>query len=190
MDWVKKFRLTIGNIRLGENSQSEKRQIEEKFPDLFRKNTTIKDDEIKIQLKPKLSGKTKSKTNPSPRTRSSQKRNRKTNEIRTLGKSKTSRWRLFCVTVVKTVKNDKSVKNSFRFTKIEWQLHQSPTTNAEHGRIVESNFGRDNKRPNKKTKDIKDRPWLRIRPNDDIRRNNQTMCIWNHRGKLQRLLPI
>ena len=91
MDWVKKFRLTIGNIRLGENSQSEKRQIEEKFPDLFRKNTTIKDDEIKIQLKPKLSGKTKSKTNPSPRTRSSRKRNRKTNEIRTLGKSKTSR---------------------------------------------------------------------------------------------------
>ena len=29
-DWLKKFRLTIGNNRLDENSQSEKRQIVEK----------------------------------------------------------------------------------------------------------------------------------------------------------------
>ena len=52
MDWLKKFRLTIGNIRLDENSQSEKRQIVKKFPDLFRNNTTIKDAEINMQLKP------------------------------------------------------------------------------------------------------------------------------------------
>ena len=43
MDWLKKFRLTIGNIRLDENGQSEKRQIVEKFLDLLRHNTTIKD---------------------------------------------------------------------------------------------------------------------------------------------------
>ena len=52
MDWLKKFKLTIGNIRLDDNNQSEKRQIVEKFPDLFKNNTTIKDAEISIQLKP------------------------------------------------------------------------------------------------------------------------------------------
>ena len=52
MDWLKKFRLTIGNIRLDENSQSEKRQNVKKFPDLFRNNTTIKNAEINMQLKP------------------------------------------------------------------------------------------------------------------------------------------
>ena len=52
MDCRKKFYLTIGNIRLDENSQVEKRRIIEKFPDLFRNNTTIKDAELNIQLKP------------------------------------------------------------------------------------------------------------------------------------------
>ena len=51
MDWLKKFKPTIGNIRLDENNQSEKRRIIEKFPDLFQNNTTIKDTEINIQLK-------------------------------------------------------------------------------------------------------------------------------------------
>ena len=41
MDWLKKFKLTIGNIRLDDYNQSEKRQIVEKFPDLFKNNTTI-----------------------------------------------------------------------------------------------------------------------------------------------------
>ena len=49
MDWLKTFRLTIGNIRLDENSQSEKRHIVDKFSVLFRNNTTIKDAEINIQ---------------------------------------------------------------------------------------------------------------------------------------------
>ena len=52
MDSLKKFGLTIENIRLDDNSQSEKKQIVEKFPDLFRNNTTIKNAEINIQLKP------------------------------------------------------------------------------------------------------------------------------------------
>ena len=50
-DWLKKIELTIGNIRLDENNQSVKRRIIEKFPDLFRNNTTTKDTEINIQLK-------------------------------------------------------------------------------------------------------------------------------------------
>ena len=48
MDWMKKFNLIIGNIRLEDNSQSEKRRVIKKFPDLFK----IKDTEKNIQLKP------------------------------------------------------------------------------------------------------------------------------------------
>ena len=51
MDWMKKFKLTIGNIRTEENNQSERKRVIEKFPDLFKNNTTIKDTEISIQLK-------------------------------------------------------------------------------------------------------------------------------------------
>ena len=49
---MKKFNLTIRNIRTDENSQSEKKRVIEKFPDLFKNNTTIKDTEINIQSKP------------------------------------------------------------------------------------------------------------------------------------------
>ena len=52
MDWMKKFKLRIGNIRTEENNQSEKKRVIEKFPDLFKNNTTIRDTEINIQLKP------------------------------------------------------------------------------------------------------------------------------------------
>ena len=53
MDWMKKFKLTIGNIRTEENNQSEKKRVIEKFPDLFKNNTTIiKDTETNIQLTP------------------------------------------------------------------------------------------------------------------------------------------
>ena len=52
MDWMKKFKLTIGRIQLAKNNQSEKERIMNNFPDLFENNETIKDTEIKIQLKP------------------------------------------------------------------------------------------------------------------------------------------
>ena len=52
MDWMKQFKLTIGSIRIQDNSQSEKKRIIEKFPVLFKNNTRIKDTEINIQLKP------------------------------------------------------------------------------------------------------------------------------------------
>ena len=51
MDWMKSFKLTIGRIQLAENNQSEKENYK-RFPDLFENNKTIKDTEIKIQLKP------------------------------------------------------------------------------------------------------------------------------------------
>ena len=52
MDWMKKFNLTIGNIRVEDTSQSKKRRVIEKFPELFKNNTTIRDTEINMRLKP------------------------------------------------------------------------------------------------------------------------------------------
>ena len=53
MDWMRTFKLTIGKIQPTENNQSEKENIRKgKFRDLFENNETIKDTEIKIELKP------------------------------------------------------------------------------------------------------------------------------------------
>ena len=52
MDWMKKFKLTIGRIQLVETNQSEKEKVMNKFPDLFENNPTKKDTEIDKQLKP------------------------------------------------------------------------------------------------------------------------------------------
>ena len=52
MDWMKKFKLTIGRIQLADNNQSEREKVFNKFPDLFKNNETIKDAERNIQLKP------------------------------------------------------------------------------------------------------------------------------------------
>ena len=52
MDWMKKFKLTIGRVQLAENNQSEREKKFNKFPGLFENNKTIKDTEIKIQLRP------------------------------------------------------------------------------------------------------------------------------------------
>ena len=52
MDWMKKFKLTIGRLQLIENNQSEREKVFTKIPDLFENNETIRDTEIKIQVKP------------------------------------------------------------------------------------------------------------------------------------------
>ena len=52
MDWMKKFKLTIGRIQLNENNQSEREKVFNKSPELFENNGTMKNAEINIQLKP------------------------------------------------------------------------------------------------------------------------------------------
>ena len=51
MDWMRKFRLTIGKLQLAENNQSEREKVFKNFPDSLENNETIKDTEINIQLK-------------------------------------------------------------------------------------------------------------------------------------------
>ena len=52
MDWMRTFKITIGKIQMTKNNQPENKRLFKKFPDLFENNETIKDIEIKIQLKP------------------------------------------------------------------------------------------------------------------------------------------
>ena len=111
MDWLKKFKLTIGNIQLDENDQSEKRKIIEKFPDLFRKNTTIKDTEINIQLKPgHYPVKQKARPIPLHLQEAVGKEIEKLTKSGHLEKVKHVDEDCFISPVVITVKNDKSVK--------------------------------------------------------------------------------
>ena len=42
MDWMEKFKLTVGRIQLGENSHSERQILFNRFPELFENNEPIK----------------------------------------------------------------------------------------------------------------------------------------------------
>ena len=111
MDWLKKFKLTIGNIQLDENDQSEKRRVIEKFPDLFRNNTTKKDTEINIQLKPgHYPVKQKARPIPLHLQEAVGKEIEKLTKSGHLEKVKHVDEDCFISPVVLTVKNDKSVK--------------------------------------------------------------------------------
>ena len=98
MDWMKKFKLTIKNIRIQDSNQSKKKRVIEKLPAFLKNNTTIKDTEINIQLKPGHYSVKKSKSHPTTLTRSCRERSGEINKSRTLGERKTRRRRLFCFT--------------------------------------------------------------------------------------------
>ena len=111
MDWLKKFKLTIGNIRLDDNNQSEKRQIVGKFPDLFKNNTTIKDVEINIQLEAgHYPVKQKARPTPLHLQEAVGKENETLTKSGHLERVKQVDEDCFVSPVVITVKNDKSVK--------------------------------------------------------------------------------
>ena len=111
MDWMKKIKLTIGIIRVQDNNQSEKKRIFEKFPDLFKNNTTIKDTEINIQVKPGHY-QVKQKARPIPLHLQEDVGRELEKLIKTvhLEKVKHVDEDCFVLPVVITVKNDKSVK--------------------------------------------------------------------------------
>ena len=76
MDRLNKFKLTIGNIRFDENNQSKRRKNYREISGPIPKRYDSKRYRNKHTTETgTLSGETKSKTNPSPITRSSRKRN-------------------------------------------------------------------------------------------------------------------
>ena len=83
MDWMKKFRLTLGRIQLAENKKSERQKV---FDEFAENNETKKDTEINIQLKPGHYPK-KQKARPVPLHRCGT-RARKAYKIRTSKKDK------------------------------------------------------------------------------------------------------
>ena len=111
MDWLKQFRLTIGNIRLAENNQSEHDKIFKRFHALFNTNETIKNTEVKIQLKPGHTP-TKQKARPIPLHLQDDVENEIKRLIKTghLEKIQNVDEDCFVSPVVITVKKDKTVK--------------------------------------------------------------------------------
>ena len=111
MDWMRTFKLTIGKIQMTENNQSEKERIFRKFPDFFENNETIKDTEIKIQLKPGHYP-VKQKARPVPLHLQEDVGKELENLIRTghLEKINDVDEDCFVSPVVITIKSDKSVK--------------------------------------------------------------------------------
>ena len=121
MDWLKKFKLTIGNIQSDEKDQSEKRRVIEKFPDLFRNNTTIKDTEIDFQLKPgHYPVKQKARSIPLHLQEAVGKEIEKLTKSGHLEKVKHVDEDCFISPVVITVKNDKSVKIALDSRKLRY----------------------------------------------------------------------
>ena len=111
MDWMKKFKLTIRRIQLAEYNQSEREKIFNKVPDLFDNNDTIKDTEINIQLKPgHYPVKQKARPIPLHLQEDVGRELEKLIKAGHLEKVKDVDEDCFVSPVVKTVKNDKSVK--------------------------------------------------------------------------------
>ena len=111
MDWLEKFNLTIKNIRLNENNQSEKKQVSVQFPYQFKNNITIKDTEKNIQLKPgHYTVKQKARSIPLHLQEEVCKELEKLMKTGHLEKLKRVDEDCFVSPVVITVKNDKSIK--------------------------------------------------------------------------------
>ena len=77
MDWMKKFNLTIGDIRTEDINQSEKRRVIEKFPDIQKQHHDKRYRKKYSAETGTLSGETKSKTDPITSTRGGLERTRK-----------------------------------------------------------------------------------------------------------------
>ena len=99
MDWMKKFKLTLGRIQFAKNNQSEREKMFNRFPDLFEKHEAMKDTGMNIQLK---AGHYpfKQKTRPVPLHLQEDVGRDLKKVIKTghLEKTQRSEWRLLCIT--------------------------------------------------------------------------------------------
>ena len=184
MDWMKKFKLTIGRIQLTEPNQSEKKVIK-KFSDLFENNPTMKDTEINIQLKP---GHYPVKQKARPISLHLQedvgRELEKLIKAGHLEKINNVYEDCFVSPVVITVKNDKSVKIALDSRK----LNDSCIKRRPHMQNMEELLNQISVEISRdRTLQLfmsKNRLRLRIRTNEIFRRNKPTMCIRNYRSKI------
>ena len=87
----------------------------------------------------------------------------------------------FKSTVVINVKSDKTVKIALDSRKLNDSCIKK-RSHAEYGGITEPNFGRNFTRPNSANIHMRNKLGLRIRSDETIRRNEQTMRVRNNRG--------
>ena len=95
---------------------------------------------------------------------------------------------MLCFTGSNHSKKQQVDKDSVRLKLNDNRIKIRP--NAKNGRAFKPNFVGNYKRPNKGIDDIEDRPRLRIRPNEVIKRNKPRMCICNNGRKLQWIIPV
>ena len=139
---------------------------------MFENNETIKDTEIKVQLKPgHFSVKQKARPVPLHLQEDVGKELEKLIKSGHLEKIKDVDEDCFVSPVVITVKNRQIGKNSTRLPKAKRQLCQNETTHAEYGGITKPDFGRDNARPNNTIIYVQNRSGLCLRTNETIQRN-------------------
>ena len=183
MDWMKKFKLTIGNIRSEESNQSEKKRVIEKFPDLFENDTTIKDTEINTQLKPGHYP-VKQKARPIPPHLQEDVWKELERLVKTghLEKVKHVDEDSFVSLVVITVKNDKSVKIALDSRK----LNDSCTKIRPHMPNMEELLNQISVEITRdRTKDLMiSKIDLDYASNEIIKKNKPTMCICNNPRKV------
>ena len=120
MDLMKKYKLTIRRKQSAENSQSERGKIFNKFSDLFENNEAIKDTKVNIHLKQgQYPLKQKARPIPLHLQEDVGRELEKLIKCGHLVKVKDVDGDCFVSPVVITLKNDKSVKMSIRFTEIK-----------------------------------------------------------------------
>ena len=117
MDWMKRFRLTVGRLQLAENNQSGKERVNNNFPDSFEDNRTLKDTEINRQLKPRHYP-VKQKTRPIPLQQNIGRELEKLIKGGHLEMVNNVDEDCFVSPVVRTIKNDKSVNISLDSQKL------------------------------------------------------------------------
>ena len=117
MDWMKRFRLTVGRLQLAENNQSGKERVNNNFPDSFEDKRTLKDTEINRQLKPRHYP-VKQNTSPIPLQQNIGRELEKLIKGGHLEMVNNVDEDCFVSPVVRTIKNDKSVNISLDSQKL------------------------------------------------------------------------
>ena len=129
INWLKQLPITTNKISL-DNETSQSESIYKKNHKLFNTNHTIKDAEVKIQIKPACYP-IQQKARPIPYHLQHDVKN----ELNRLIESghRTIRRRMFCITRSNYGKKRQNRQNRIRRQKMERQLHKEKTTYAEHG---------------------------------------------------------
>ena len=142
VNWLKQLPITINKISLDNNTdQSEPTKIHTKFKKLFETNHTIKNAEVKIQIKPGCYS-IQRKARPIPYHLQDDVKNELDQLIKSghLRRLETIEEDCFVSPVVIPVKKDKTVKIALDARKLNDSCIKKKTTHAKYGRTTKPNL--------------------------------------------------